>query len=432
MRVGIDDTDSPRGGCTTWLLTELAAVAGRDGLDLIGEPHLVRLNPNVPWKTRGNAALALRIGHGTGAPAPVGELDGRPVVAYPRGRELSEAEAVRFVADAWEAVERHSARERGTDPALVAVRGPLPAELYWNAVRERVRLRETEPALRRAGAIVRVRGGRRGLIGASAAIAWPGTRATWELIAYRPPDRWGTPRVVSGESVRAAQAAHPELFLCHDPRTGRVLVAPHTACPILFGLRATRPAAALAARAAIRSEPFRRWMLFRTNQGTGDHLARRRVADLHGYRSGIISGSVLRPVRRLAGGHVRLDVLDPHGEELRCLAFEPTKTLPDVARRLLPGDRVTVWGSGSRTGGFRLEGIRVGRLARVDRTHPPSCPDCGRTTRSLGAGRGWRCDGCRARLPPEAARRTALPRAVSPGVYHPTPSARRHLAPLAP
>ena len=84
--LGIDDTDSPKGGCTTWLLTELLREARREGIDLIGEPRLVRLNPNIPWKTRGNAALAARFGRGAGRRTKVAEIEGRPVFWYRPGR----------------------------------------------------------------------------------------------------------------------------------------------------------------------------------------------------------------------------------------------------------------------------------------------------------------------------------------------------------
>jgi len=54
LHIGIDDTDSIKGGCTTWLATEI--IAELSEFDLIGPPRLVRLNPNVPWKTRGSYA----------------------------------------------------------------------------------------------------------------------------------------------------------------------------------------------------------------------------------------------------------------------------------------------------------------------------------------------------------------------------------------
>ena len=49
LHIGIDDTDSIHGGCTTWVATEV--IKELSEFDLIGHPRLVRLNPNVPWKT---------------------------------------------------------------------------------------------------------------------------------------------------------------------------------------------------------------------------------------------------------------------------------------------------------------------------------------------------------------------------------------------
>ncbi|MEM0501968.1 MAG: DNA-binding protein, partial [Thermoplasmata archaeon] len=52
MWIGVDDTDSSEGMCTTYLAPQILL---KLNLDLIGFPRLVRLNPNIPWKTRGNA-----------------------------------------------------------------------------------------------------------------------------------------------------------------------------------------------------------------------------------------------------------------------------------------------------------------------------------------------------------------------------------------
>lgn len=432
--VGIDDTDSPRGGCTTWVLTELLALAREDGVDLIGEPRLVRLNPNIPWKTRGNAALAARFGRGRGARRRLGEAGGRALWSFSTGAPLPAQLEERFLDRAWERVLADSRRgEPRTDPALVAVRRRLPAQLYYRAVREVVPIEETREYLRSVGAVVRAEGDGRGLVGASAAIAWPGRRATWELIAYRPIEREGARRRVDIESVRSAARCHPELFLCTDPRTRRLLVTPHTPCPILFGLRGTRPTAPLRARVEVRSEPVDRWVLFRTNQGTGDHLSRRLAREVLAFGSGRVSGRVADGPRTLRGGHARLRLVDAEGTVLEAIAFEPTKTLPRVVRHLAPGDRVEVWGSRGSEPVLKMEGLRV--LSLVPRWtvgSPPACPDCRRGTRSLGTARGFRCPRCRRRFPPEAAGRTRRPAPIQPGEYHPTPSARRHLAPLGP
>ena len=64
MFLGMDDTDSPDGMCTTYLGAMLAENLRRAGYT-VGEMRLVRLNPNVVWKTRGNAAVCLEISGGT-------------------------------------------------------------------------------------------------------------------------------------------------------------------------------------------------------------------------------------------------------------------------------------------------------------------------------------------------------------------------------
>lgn len=432
--IGIDDTDSPEGGCTTWVLSELLRESRIAGIDLVGEPRLVRLNPNIPWKTRGNAALAARFGSGRGARRRIGEIDGRPIWAFAESRAPDPDLVRRWIDHAWSCVRQVARSESpGTDPALVAVDHRLPADLYWNAVRDVVRPQDVRTALEREGALVRTSGSERGIVGASAAIAWPGTRRTWELIAYREPQRIGRPRVVDPTSVRSAQASHPGLFLCHDPRTRRMLVAPHTPCPILFGLRARRPEAALRARHSVRSEPVDRWVLFRTNQGTGDHLGRWTVEEIRPYRSAIVPGTVVAAPELLEGGHVRFPIEAAGGAVLRCVAFEPTKTLPRVARTLAVGDRVLVWGSRGLAPGLRLEGLALVRLSPARFSpRPPRCPSCRRTTDSLGFRRGYRCPGCRRRWPPEAATLRPRPTSYPVGVYHPTPSARRHLAVLGP
>lgn len=61
MHIGLDDTDSTRKGCTTYVAALLVEKLQKLGANFIDYPSLIRLNPNVPWKTRGNGALCLRI-----------------------------------------------------------------------------------------------------------------------------------------------------------------------------------------------------------------------------------------------------------------------------------------------------------------------------------------------------------------------------------
>jgi tRNA(Ile2)-agmatinylcytidine synthase len=402
-----------------------------EGADVIGLPRLVRLNPNVPWKTRGNAALGVRLGVGRGASRPVGLFPEGPVRAYDRARPLPPGIRRRIVEAAWEAVLRNSESAARTDPALVATERPLSAALYWAAVHRVVAVDEVKRVLEAAGAEARTRGSEQGLVGAAAAVAWPARRSTFELIAYREPARFDRPRQVDRASVRAAARRHPELFLCEDPRTRRVMVTPHTPCPVLFGLRASDQPVLPVALAEVRSEPVERWLLFRTNQGTGDHRKRTFAADLEPYGAGSVAGRVIVAGATGRGGHARFAIEDARRTRLDCVAFEPTKTLPRIVTRLVPGDRVRVWGGRAADPTFRVEGIEITALApRWVRRSLRRCPACGGRLGSVGRDEGYRCRSCRwkdrrMRMPTRS-----VPPGIQLGVFHPTPSARRHLAPL--
>ena len=79
MFLGMDDTDSPDGMCTTYLGAMLAENLRRAGYT-VGEMRLVRLNPNVAWQTRGNAAVCLEISGGT--PAEIFDSAGRLIAGF--------------------------------------------------------------------------------------------------------------------------------------------------------------------------------------------------------------------------------------------------------------------------------------------------------------------------------------------------------------
>ena len=58
MYLGLDDTDSPDGMCTTYLAALIAEALEAGGCT-VKNMRLIRLNPNVPWKTRGNAGVCI-------------------------------------------------------------------------------------------------------------------------------------------------------------------------------------------------------------------------------------------------------------------------------------------------------------------------------------------------------------------------------------
>ena len=61
IHIGFDDTDSPKGMCTTYLAYRIVNQLKKERVDFLDFPRLIRLNPNIPWKTRGNGAVGIKI-----------------------------------------------------------------------------------------------------------------------------------------------------------------------------------------------------------------------------------------------------------------------------------------------------------------------------------------------------------------------------------
>jgi len=61
FHVGIDDTDSTQGKCTTHAAYRITDYLLKNKYaEFVDYPLLIRLNPNIPWKTRGNGAVCMR------------------------------------------------------------------------------------------------------------------------------------------------------------------------------------------------------------------------------------------------------------------------------------------------------------------------------------------------------------------------------------
>ena len=418
--IGVDDTDSLQGMCTTFLATELVRELTPD-YDLIRYPRLVRLNPNIPWKTRGNAAICLRIGRGSGRSHAVGQIGDREIRSFPRSvsdpRPGDVRDRVAKIVEQWSRFD-----DATTNPAFVLLRRPPNPGLYWSAVRHVVSLPHALREARGRGLVVRYKNGR-GAIGALAATAWRPHDRTFEVLAYRAEPRWGTPRVIVPESVREMDQAFPSTFNNYDFDNERVAVAPRSPCPVLFGIRGDDASVLPVAMTVIRGEPPDRWLVFETNQGTDDHVI---ASDTPRANETVrVTGRVSSRARTLVGGHVvfRLDRLD-------VTAYEPSKQFRRVVRGLAVNDRVRAVGAvRSKPRSLNLEKLEVLDLATVTaKVANPLCPRCGKRAKSRGAGAGFRCARCNARFPLEAATVIQILRELEVGWYEPPVGSRRHLS----
>jgi tRNA(Ile2)-agmatinylcytidine synthase len=117
---------------------------------------------------------------------------------------------------------------------------------------------------------------------------------------------------------------------------------------------------------------------------------------------------------------------DASNIHFEAVAFEPTHAFRDVLSQLITGDRVRVAGAVNE-GLLKLEKLRVVAPAPHRTKLNPACPDCGRRMRSKGPSTGFRCSGCKARLPPSALQWVEHPRGIGTGWHEPPVMARRHL-----
>src|SRR3989442_2198360 len=354
---------------TTFLATEIVRDLTTD-FDLIGYPRLVRLNPNIPWKTRGNGAICVCVGRGRGNAVVAGSIEGCSVRVYPQsgaGPEPDDVvERISALIERWSDLEAD-----GTDPGLVALRKkPLPG-LYWRALWSIVPRSECLHEIRGLGRWREWKTGR-GVIGASAACSWRPHDRTWEVLAYREASRWGTARAVDPTSVRRMDRRYPSTFNNYDYDSDRVVISPRTPCPVLLGVRGDSPTDLEKAVKILRSERPSRWLLFLTNQGTDDHVLRG-PTPVPGT-AGRFVGRVTAPARTLPGGHV---VFRLGSREVT--AYEPSKKFREAVRALAPGDRLSAVGcvrGEPRT--INLEKFRVLTLTRVQaKIANPLCDRCG-------------------------------------------------------
>ncbi|WP_049985104.1 tRNA(Ile)(2)-agmatinylcytidine synthase [Halobellus rufus] len=406
--IGLDDTDSrERGMCTTYLAARLAERVVAEG-GTIDRRLLVRLNPAVEYKTRGNAALALHT-----------DLD------PDRALELAAAELEPLA----------ETDDPRTSPGVV-VAGDAPeavpdavADFTRRAIRELLDPAEALAVLDAAGYRHRGWEGGRGRIGALAAVgAWAALEEwTYERISYRAFERCGTPRDVDEASVfEEAERFYPDAWDTVDRVERQAVCVPNAPGPILYGIRGDEADAVSDLADRIESEPTERSATFLTNQGTDAHLADGRIGDLRDGRAYRVDGTVASDPETRRGGHVFFEFEGPAGSDARvdCVAFEPTKRFRDRVRALRVGDDLTVCGEVT-DGTLKLEKFAVRALRRTAETNP-TCPSCGRSMASAGRDQGYRCRDCGTSAAEPAT--VPLDRDLERGWYEVPPCARRHIA----
>lgn len=415
FHIGIDDVDSPSGGCTTHLALLMLKELMKYGVTLVDYPNLVRLNPGVPWKTRGNGAVALR---------------------FTSSMELDKVyEIVRSVFEKYVRDYENPKHQ----PCLLIMKGDINHRIALFAKKALYDIVPSDlalKALRGTSHILTCFNGNRGIVGALGAIGNTMTSEdyTFELIAYRKIENLGKERCVDKDSViEMDQKYKGNTILNYDPVEDRVLITPRGPDPVLLGIRGEDPSILVKAYKTVKlCEEADFAGIFRTNQHTDPHIKSvETICEAHPYMCLRLRGTVSTKPFRVVGGHVFFKVCDDNC----CIdvgVYEPTKWFRKYAELLIPGDVVEVQGCvrpPSSTHGMtlNLEKLHVIWLKPMIVYENPFCPVCGKRLTSAGKGKGFKCRNCGFKSRDMARKTRIIERGLSEGWYQPPYTAFKHV-----
>lgn len=412
VRIAFDDTDSRDGMCTTYIAHLLVEHFLKEDVIFQDYPQLIRLNPNIPWKTRGNGAVLLKF--------------------------LTE-NTNKIFEQTCNIVSKYSEIKNLADPGVVmSTMSQIPTDIsnfYEKALAELVSRKEAVSLIKKHNMMYKGWGRQRGIIGALAAI---GSNleddATFELIAFRSEQNFGHERLVDKTSIiNMSNQTYPLTFNNYDKEKNRVLITPRGADPVLIGLRGEYPDTVFQAYQMLKIyEKVNGYMIFKSNQGTGAHIkSELDINNLKAYRSGQFKCEILHHPKVGIGGHVYIKVKNEKGC-VDCAAYEPTGGFRKIVLSLIPGDKVEIAGSvRKRTSKHKtiinLEYIRIIELAENVSLNNPECNICGKRMKSKGHNQGFHCNSCNITNKKVKKIIVKKPRLIQIGLYLPPPRSQRHL-----
>jgi len=415
LHIGIDDFDSPRGMCTTYFGALIADyIKEKKDIVFLDYPYLIRLNPNIPFKTRGNGAVSLHL-------------------------EIRDVYIDDFLDYLEQGVWEYADLKHGkSDPVILVSLGKridFFREIYRRALKELVPSRYVLRSIKRWSniKIIYPKTGR-GIVGAVAAIgAYKLKDFTYELLFYRDVHEKKKSRAVDQKILLEIDKKYrPLIFANFDYEKKRMLALSHGPDPVILGIRSLDPYILLDIFYFLAQKiKFEKAMIYKSNQGTNSHLSDvKMIKDIRPYDSVVIKGVIFEEPTIIRGGHVIFIIKDETGR-ITCSVYKQTGRLNRFAKMLMKGDYIEVGGGiiPSVLHGMTLnvEYIRLIQAAPLEIIQNPLCPICGNRMESLGRNKGFRCSKCGYRSQKIKKIRKIVLRYVEPGLYIQSPIAYRHL-----
>lgn len=274
-------------------------------------------------------------------------------------------------------------------------------------------------------------GNGQGLVGAISAIGYDFHDHTLELLSYRKKIKFGTERKISVKSVKEMQEkTFPYTFNSFDVKKDRVLITPRGPDPVFYGIRGENVGSLVDATKILKSnEKLDGYMIFKSNQGTGDHLKNElNFETMKPYASGTLSGIVSSAPKVVKGGHVFFTIVSKN-HEFWCAVYKETG-ISTVASNLIIGDNISI-GGGVRKASknfpriINLEFIKILNLKKNLISSNPLCKKCNKKMKSKGQNQGFQCVVCGKKNSKKIT--MEIPRQLKKQLYIPKISAHRHL-----
>ena len=394
--------------CTTFLSYKIVKFLEKQKIQFVDFPSLIRFNPNIPWKTRGNGAVRLTIR--TKNPKKIKNKITQFVASYSDTKNGANAGLVFFQKKEiptsfhkfsrlalWKLISRKTAKEFVSNNKIDS--------FYL--------------------------GNGQGLVGAIGAIGYKFSDHTFELLCYRKKSQFGKKRKINKHSVKKMQSiTFPETYNSFDNENDRVLITPHGPDPVFYGIRGESvKSVVLASTMVDTDEKLDGYMVFKSNQGTADHLKNElQVNDLKPYTSGFLVGKVCSKPVTEQGGHVFFSI-QVGDRKIRCGVYKQTK-ITKTAQDLIPGDKIRL-GGGIRKASknyervLNVEFLDVIKLEKNILLTNPTCKTCNKKMKSKGNRQGFECFRCGNKSFSKSS--LEIPRKIQCKLYLPAISAHRHL-----
>ena len=413
--------------CTTYLGTLIVNyLLSIDHVFFLDYPLLVRLNPNIPFKTRGNGAVVIRF--------------------QCKKDKFSEIEShIKRLFDNYSYIDSNE-----TNPGLVFWIGEIDSALQQfahNALWRVLDFFEVNKFTTKENVICYGYNNKRGLIGAFAAIGMDLTTCdyTYELLIYRNINDTSKYRNQNLQQVWKVFKNGKEFldtFSNVDFVNKVIKIFPHGPDPVFCGIRGNSVEGIISLWQKIQPQPKSAvFMIFRTNQGTDHHFQAVPLhnllnvqIDLHPYQVIKIISKVVSPPKWEIGGHISFYIQNGQSQ-VPCYAYEPTKEFRFQIEKLIPGDNIEIGGAvrpadNNHPKCINIERIRIIKLAPKIIKLNPKCPMCNKRTKSMGKNQGYRCPKCRKKftIPPLQYEETKEKRVLKEGsILLPAKNAHRHL-----